>query len=68
MKKHLIYGFGAALAAVMLFSGCANHLEDITKEIPENTRNVLGSQYVITMEKEIPIQVRSRSRSMRSKR
>lgn len=54
MKIHLIHGFGAALAAAMLFSGCANHLEDITKEIPENTRSVLGSQYVITMDKEIP--------------
>ena len=54
MKKHLISGCAAALAAVMLFSGCANHLEDITKEIPENTRSVLGREYVITMDKEIP--------------
>ena len=54
MKKHLSPVPGAALAAVMLLAGCANHLEDITKEIPENTRSVLGRQYVITMDKEIP--------------
>ena len=54
MKKPLLSASGAALAAVMFFSGCANHLEDITKEIPENTRSVLESQYVITMDKEIP--------------
>ena len=54
MKQHLISAFGAAAAAVMFLAGCANHLEDITKEIPENTRMVQGRQYVITMEKEIP--------------
>jgi len=54
MKRHLISAFGAAAAAIMLLSGCANHLEDITKEIPENTRTVQGRQYVITMDKEIP--------------
>ena len=54
MNQRRIPIFSAALAAVMSFAGCANHLEDITKEIPENTRSVLGRQYVITMDKEIP--------------
>ncbi|MBQ6353237.1 MAG: hypothetical protein IJJ28_08215 [Lentisphaeria bacterium] len=54
MSQHQIPIFSAALAAAMFFSGCANHLEDITKEIPENSRSVLGRQYVITMDKEIP--------------
>ena len=44
----------AALAAALLFAGCANHIEDITKEIPENTRTVLERQYVIRTDKEIP--------------
>ena len=54
MKFGIVSTFGAALAAILGFAGCANHLEDITKEIPENTRSVLGSQYVIAMDKEIP--------------
>ncbi len=48
------YGIVSTFAAALLLAGCANHHEDITKEIPENTRNVLESQYVITMDKEIP--------------
>ena len=44
----------AALAAALVFAGCANHIEDITKEIPENTRTVLERQYVIKTDKEIP--------------
>ena len=53
MKNPMFSVLGALCAAAFL-AGCANHLEDITKEIPENSRKVLGSQYVITMDKEIP--------------
>ena len=52
MKKSL-FSAGSA-AALLLLAGCANHLEDVTKETPENTRSVLGTQYVLTMDKEIP--------------
>ncbi|MBQ7207244.1 MAG: hypothetical protein IJS01_05535 [Lentisphaeria bacterium] len=42
-------------AGVVLFAaGCANHLEDVTKETPENTRSAAGTQYVLTMDREIP--------------
>ena len=51
MKKRF-FAFG--VTAALLLAGCANHLEDVTKETPENTRNVLGTQYVLTMDKEIP--------------
>ena len=51
--KNRLFSVGTAGAALLL-AGCANHLEDITKETPENTRNVLGSQYILTPEKEIP--------------
>lgn len=51
MKKQLA---SAALIAAVFLAGCANHLEDITKEIPENSRTVLGNQYILTPEKEIP--------------
>lgn len=44
----------AAAALSLILSGCANHLEDITKEVPENTRSVLGKQYIVTSDKEIP--------------
>lgn len=44
----------AAAALSLILSGCANHLEDITKEVPENTRSVLEKQYIVTSDKEIP--------------
>lgn len=50
MKKNLMW----AAAGLLLAAGCANHLEDVTKETPENSRSVLGTQYVLTMDKEIP--------------
>ena len=43
-----------AAALLLAAAGCANHLEDVTKETPENTRTVLGLQYVLAMDKEIP--------------
>ena len=43
-----------AIAILVLFSGCANHLEDITKETPENTRQVLEKEYVLTSEESTP--------------
>ena len=52
MKKSLF--FVGSAAAFLLLAGCANHIEDVTKETPENTRSVLGTQYVLTMENEIP--------------
>ena len=52
--KNLSATASAALAAALVFAGCANHIEDITKEIPENTRTVLERQYVIKTDKEIP--------------
>ncbi len=45
---------GMAAAVLAIFSGCANHLEDITKEIPENTRQVMERQYVLTSEEDTP--------------
>ena len=45
---------GMAMAVLALLSGCANHLEDITKEIPENTRQVLDRQYVLNAEENSP--------------
>ena len=44
----------SAAAGLLFAAGCANHLEDVTKETPENTRTVLGTQYVLSMDKEIP--------------
>ena len=52
MKKR--FSSSAATAAAMLFAGCANHIEDITKEIPENSRTVLERQYVVKTDKDIP--------------
>ena len=52
--KNLSATASAALAAALVFAGCANHIEDITKEIPENTRTELERQYVIKTDKEIP--------------
>ena len=46
--------FSAGSAALLLLAGCANHLEDIVKETPENSRSVLGTQYILTMDREIP--------------
>lgn len=51
--RHLIIS-GTATAVLVFFSGCANHLEDITKEIPENTRQVVERQYVLTTEEDTP--------------
>lgn len=53
MKIKRIRMIAAACLSVLL-TGCANHLEDITKEVPENTRTVLGKQYIVTSDKEIP--------------
>ncbi len=50
---HLITS-GTAAAVLVFFSGCANHLEDITKEIPENTREVMARQYILTPGKNTP--------------
>ena len=44
----------AAACLSLLLTGCANHLEDITKEVPENSRTVLENQYIVTADKEIP--------------
>lgn len=46
----------SAMTAVFLsfLAGCANHLEDITKEIPENTRQVVETQYILTSEEDAP--------------
>ena len=33
-----------AAAAVLILSGCANHIEDVVRETPENTRNVIENQ------------------------
>ena len=41
-------------AAVLFFSGCANHLEDVVRETPENTRTPVENQYILTMDREIP--------------
>lgn len=54
MKLRHLTTSGMAIAVLVLFSGCANHLEDITKETPENTRQVLESQYVLTTEENTP--------------
>ena len=51
--KHLTLAGTAALIPAF-FSGCANHLEDITKEIPENTRQVVERQYILTSEEDTP--------------
>lgn len=52
MRPHL----GAILTAVavMILSGCANHIEDVVRETPENTRVPEENQYIIKMDKEIP--------------
>ena len=49
-----ILSAGTAACLSLFFAGCANHLEDITKETPENSRTVLGNQYILTTDKEIP--------------
>ena len=49
-----ILSAGTAAFVSLFFAGCANHLEDITKETPENSRTVLGNQYILTTDKEIP--------------
>ncbi len=54
MKLRHLPASGMAAAVLVFFSGCANHLEDITKEIPENTRQVLERQYVLTSEENTP--------------
>ncbi len=51
--RHLITS-GMATAVLLFFSGCANHLEDITKEIPENMREVVERQYILTPEEDTP--------------
>ncbi len=53
MKTRLLTMLGTATAVLTLF-GCANHLEDITKEIPENTREVVSRQYVLTTAENTP--------------
>ena len=54
MKLGQLSTWGAAIAVLVVFSGCANHLEDITKEIPENTREVTERQYILTSEDSTP--------------
>lgn len=54
MKFRLLTAPGTATAILLFFAGCANHLEDITKEIPENTRQVVSRQYILTTEKNTP--------------
>ncbi len=49
-----IVSAGTAVFVSLLFSGCANHLEDMTKETLENSRTVLGKQYILTTDREIP--------------
>ncbi len=51
--KHYLNAFAFAAAALIL-SGCANHLEDVVRETPENTRTPLENQYILTMDREIP--------------
>lgn len=52
MKHHLKVTTAAAVA--LLVAGCANHIEDVVRETPENTRNVIENQYVLTSDREIP--------------
>lgn len=54
MKFRLLTASGTATAILLFFAGCANHLEDITKEIPENTRQVVSRQYILTTAKNTP--------------
>ena len=51
--KHTFAAFISTLA-VLIFSGCANHIEDVVRETPENTRNVIENQYILTSDREIP--------------
>ena len=51
--KALFFAMTAASAA-MFISGCANHIEDVVRETPENTRSPLETQYILTSEREIP--------------
>ncbi len=44
------FGIGTAL----LLSGCANHLENIIKEAPENERIVVDDQYILSLDKDVP--------------
>lgn len=52
MKRHL--NVFTAAAVVLILAGCANHLEDVVREIPENTRTPLENQYILNMDREIP--------------
>ena len=54
MKLEHFTILGMATAVLVIVTGCANHLEDITKEIPENTREVVERQYVLTTEEDTP--------------
>ena len=58
--KRKILSAGTAAFVSLFFAGCANHLEDITKETPENSRTVLGNQYILTTDKESPIPLLSK--------
>lgn len=51
MRKQMM---SAAAVAAIFLAGCANHLEDVTKEFPENSRTVLENKYILTPDKEIP--------------
>lgn len=53
MRSIRYFSAGAAVLAVLL-TGCANHLEDVTKESPENARTVQSLQYVVKMDQEVP--------------
>lgn len=52
MKQHL--NALTVAAAVLILSGCANHIEDVVRETPENTRQVIENQYILTSDREIP--------------
>ena len=43
-----------AAVAILAAAGCANHIEDVVRETPENTRNVIETQYILTSDREIP--------------
>lgn len=49
-----ILSAGTAAFVTIFFAGCANHLEDVTKETLENSRTVLDKQYILTTDREIP--------------
>ena len=54
MRHRVLITSGMAVAVLAVFSGCANHLEDITKETQENTRQVVERQYVLTTKENTP--------------